>query len=130
MTDADAAPGSVGVVVVAAGSGSRLGADVPKAFVLLRGRPLLAYAVDTVARLARLRSLVVVAPARGSVSPAGVAEGASLPAGSRLATIAGRRETVEVAAGYAGVLAEWLVAEGDLVDAGDPIARLYPEVSA
>ena len=26
------------------------------------------------------------------------------------------------------MLAEWLVHEGDLVDAGDPIARLYPEV--
>ena len=43
MTDADAAPSSVGVVVVAAGSGSRLGADVPKAFVHLHGRPLLAH---------------------------------------------------------------------------------------
>jgi hypothetical protein len=42
VTDADAAPSSVGVVVVAAGSGSRLGADVPKAFVHLAGRPLLA----------------------------------------------------------------------------------------
>ena len=31
---------------------------------------------------------------------------------------------------YDGVLAEWLVHDGDLVDAGDPIARLYPEVSA
>ncbi|HEY0400099.1 MAG TPA: hypothetical protein VGF00_17000 [Acidimicrobiia bacterium] len=27
------------------------------------------------------------------------------------------------------MLAEWLVHEGDLVDAGDPLARLYPEVS-
>lgn len=71
---------------------------------------------------------VVVAPARGTISPAAVAEGTALPAGATLATIAGRRETVEVAAGYAGLLAEWLVAEGDLVDAGDPIARLYPEV--
>ena len=41
-----------------------------------------------------------------------------------------RREEVHVSAGYDGVLAEWLVHEGDLVDAGDPIARLYPEVSA
>ncbi|WP_091249086.1 acyltransferase domain-containing protein [Klenkia soli] len=71
---------------------------------------------------------VVVSPARGTISPAAVAEGTALPAGATLATIAGRRETVEVAAGYAGLLAEWLVAEGDLVDAGDPIARLYPEV--
>lgn len=73
---------------------------------------------------------VVVSPARGSVSPADVAEGTHLPAGTKLATVTGRRETVDVAAGYDGVLAEWLVAEGDLVDAGDPLARLYPEVSA
>ena len=71
---------------------------------------------------------VVVSPARGTISPAAVAEGTALPAGATLATVAGRRETVEVAAGYAGLLAEWLVFEGDLVDAGDPIARLYPEV--
>jgi hypothetical protein len=36
---------------------------------------------------------------------------------------------VHVSAGHDGVLAEWLAHEGDLVDAGDPIARLYPEVS-
>ena len=36
---------------------------------------------------------------------------------------------VHVSAGHDGVLAEWLVHDGDLVDAGDPIARLYPEVS-
>ncbi len=64
----------------------------------------------------------------GTISPAAVAEGTALPAGATLATVAGRRETVEVAPGYAGLLAEWLVFEGDLVDAGDPIARLYPEV--
>ncbi len=73
---------------------------------------------------------VVVSPVRGTISPAEVAEGTRLPAGTKLATVAGRRESVDVAAGYDGVLAEWLVAEGDLVDAGDPLARLYPEVSA
>jgi [acyl-carrier-protein] S-malonyltransferase len=41
----------------------------------------------------------------------------------------GRRTEVDVSAPYDGVLAEWLVHEGDLVDPGDPIARLYPEVS-
>jgi [acyl-carrier-protein] S-malonyltransferase len=72
---------------------------------------------------------VVVSPARGTVSPAEVAEGSRLPAGTPLALIRSRREEVHVFAGYDGVLAEWLVHEGDLVDAGDPIARLYPEVS-
>jgi [acyl-carrier-protein] S-malonyltransferase len=73
---------------------------------------------------------VVVAPARGTVSPADVAEGTHLPAGTPLGSIRSRREEVHVSAAYDGVLAEWLVHEGDLVDAGDPIARLYPEVPA
>jgi [acyl-carrier-protein] S-malonyltransferase len=73
---------------------------------------------------------VVVAPARGTVSPADVAEGTHLPAGTPLGSISSRREEVHVSAAYDGVLAEWLVHEGDLVDAGDPIARLYPEVPA
>jgi malonyl CoA-acyl carrier protein transacylase len=71
---------------------------------------------------------VVVSPVRGTVSPAEVAEGSRLPAGSPLGCIRSRREEVNVSAAYDGVLAEWLVHEGDLVDAGDPIARLYPEV--
>ena len=63
MIDADAAPCSVGVVVVAAGSGTRLGAGRPKAFVPLRGRPVLAHALDTVTQVRGLRSLAVVVPA-------------------------------------------------------------------
>ena len=73
---------------------------------------------------------VVVSPVRGSVSPAEIAEGTRLPAGTPLGVVRTRREEVHVSAGYDGVLAEWLVHEGDLVDAGDPLARLYPEVSA
>ncbi len=53
---------SFGVVVVAAGSGSRLGAPVPKAFVELAGHPLLEYAVRSALR-ARPSIVVVAAPA-------------------------------------------------------------------
>jgi [acyl-carrier-protein] S-malonyltransferase len=73
---------------------------------------------------------IVVAPARGTVSPADLAEGSLLPAGFPLGRIRSRRAEVDVSAAYNGVLAEWLVHDGDLVDAGDPIARLYPEVSS
>lgn len=62
MTDADAAPGGVGVVVVAAGSGSRLGAEVPKAFVQLRGRTLLSYAVERARGTRGLVAVVLVVP--------------------------------------------------------------------
>jgi [acyl-carrier-protein] S-malonyltransferase len=72
---------------------------------------------------------LVVAPARGTVVPVDVPEGSRMPAGSPLGSIRSRRAEVDVSAGFDGVLAEWLVHEGDLVDAGDPIARLYPEVS-
>jgi 2-C-methyl-D-erythritol 4-phosphate cytidylyltransferase len=49
-------------IVVAAGSGSRLGADVPKAFVTLAGEPLLAHAVRNVASSGVVDLVVVVAP--------------------------------------------------------------------
>ena len=72
---------------------------------------------------------VVVSPARGTVSQAEFAEGTRLPADTSLGTIRSRREEVNVSAAYDGVLAEWLVHDGDLVDAGVPLARLHPEVS-
>jgi [acyl-carrier-protein] S-malonyltransferase len=72
---------------------------------------------------------VVVSPARGTVRPAEFPVGTRLPADTTLGTVRSRREEVNVSAAYDGVLAEWLVHDGDLVDAGDPLARLYPEVS-
>jgi 2-C-methyl-D-erythritol 4-phosphate cytidylyltransferase len=51
-------------VVVAAGSGSRLGADRPKAFVELAGTPLLRHAVDRVLASGAVRHVVVVVPER------------------------------------------------------------------
>jgi [acyl-carrier-protein] S-malonyltransferase len=98
-------------------------ADLDRARELIaaeRGRAEAQYAPDW---------RVVVAPARGTVAPAEIAEGTHVPPGTPLGCIRSRREEVGVSAGYAGVLAEWLVHDGDLVDAGDPIARLYPEVS-
>ncbi|WP_413785806.1 2-C-methyl-D-erythritol 4-phosphate cytidylyltransferase [Intrasporangium zincisolvens] len=50
-------------MVVAAGSGSRLGADVPKAFVPLAGRPLLGHALRGALSCPGLHQVVVVAPA-------------------------------------------------------------------
>ncbi|TFB98548.1 MULTISPECIES: 2-C-methyl-D-erythritol 4-phosphate cytidylyltransferase [unclassified Cryobacterium] len=56
-----AAP-AVAVIVVAAGSGARLGATEPKAFVLLRGRTLLERALGSVFGMVEPAQVIVVAP--------------------------------------------------------------------
>ncbi|MER3388801.1 MAG: 2-C-methyl-D-erythritol 4-phosphate cytidylyltransferase [Microcella sp.] len=53
---------SLAVVVVAAGSGSRLGHAEPKAFVPLAGRSLLEHALERIFTLAEPVHLIVVAP--------------------------------------------------------------------
>jgi 2-C-methyl-D-erythritol 4-phosphate cytidylyltransferase len=49
-------------LLVAAGSGERLGADRPKAFVVLAGRPMLEWSIDAL-RAAGIADVVVAAPA-------------------------------------------------------------------
>jgi 2-C-methyl-D-erythritol 4-phosphate cytidylyltransferase len=56
-------------LLVAAGSGERLGASRPKAFVTLAGRPMLEWSVDAL-RAAGFSEIVVALPA-GSDAPAG-----------------------------------------------------------
>jgi 2-C-methyl-D-erythritol 4-phosphate cytidylyltransferase len=68
-------------LLLAAGSGERLGADRPKAFVHLAGRPLLAWSVDALAGTESVEQIVVALPAGGTdafprgseTSPAGIA---------------------------------------------------------
>jgi 2-C-methyl-D-erythritol 4-phosphate cytidylyltransferase/2-C-methyl-D-erythritol 2,4-cyclodiphosphate synthase len=52
----------VSVIVVAAGSGARLGAEVPKAFVALAGSTLLERSAHAVAGMRERAQLIVVAP--------------------------------------------------------------------
>ena len=53
---------TVGVIVVAAGSGSRLGAELPKAFVSLGGRSILQRALASVLGMSEPAQIVVVVP--------------------------------------------------------------------
>lgn len=64
MGELDINPGPVVAIVVAAGSGSRLGAEVPKALVTVAGVPLLARAVAQLAA-GGVDEVVVVAPVEG-----------------------------------------------------------------
>src|ERR1700686_733906 len=58
-------------LIVAAGSGERLGAGRPKAFVELAGRPLLQWSIDALRAVAGIDEIVVALPA-GSEAPQGV----------------------------------------------------------
>lgn len=57
-----APPVEFAAVLVMAGSGSRLGADVPKAFVPLGGKALWRHAAETFASMPACRAIVFVAP--------------------------------------------------------------------
>jgi 2-C-methyl-D-erythritol 4-phosphate cytidylyltransferase len=58
-------------LIVAAGSGQRLGADRPKALVELAGRPMLHWSLDALAQLGEISQVVVAMPP-GAEAPAGV----------------------------------------------------------
>lgn len=57
-------------LIVAAGSGERLGAGVPKAYVELAGRPLLQWSVEALAATPAVEEIVVALPP-GREAPAG-----------------------------------------------------------
>jgi 2-C-methyl-D-erythritol 4-phosphate cytidylyltransferase len=52
-------------IIVAGGSGSRLGSSVPKQFLALLGRPLLAHTLDRFRAAGVIRSMVLVLPREG-----------------------------------------------------------------
>ena len=99
----------MGVIVVAAGSGSRLGATEPKAFVELGGRSILARALESVFGATEPAQVVVVAPI------------SHIPAAR---TIAAR--VAGVAAGYVTVVAGGATRQAS-VAAG--LAELGPSVT-
>ncbi len=58
-------------LIVAAGSGQRLGARLPKALVELGGQPLLAWSIDALRAVPEIKRVVVAMPA-GATAPADV----------------------------------------------------------
>jgi 2-C-methyl-D-erythritol 4-phosphate cytidylyltransferase len=81
-------------IVAAAGSGSRLGADLPKALVTLAGRPLVSWAVDALRAGGVAEVVVVIPPAERAAFTA------ALPAGVVLVD-GGPSRTASVRAGLA-----------------------------
>ncbi len=108
-------------IIVAAGSGVRLGSNVPKAFVKIAGRAMLSYSLATVRQINSIEELVITVPegfenaARDEVSAAGL----SIPVKITVGGIE-RQDSVRIAL-------ELTSAESDLVivhDAARPLATL------
>ena len=74
-------------LLVAAGSGERLGAGRPKAFVVLAGRPMVEWSLDAL-RAAGIADVVVAAPPGESVSGATVVPGGATRSESVRAALA------------------------------------------
>ena len=60
-------------LIVAAGSGERLGAGRPKAFVQLAGRPLVQWSIDALREVAGLERIVLALPAAAADPPGVIA---------------------------------------------------------
>jgi 2-C-methyl-D-erythritol 4-phosphate cytidylyltransferase len=94
---------TVAAILVAAGSGERLGAGRPKAFVTVAGRTLLEHAADRFVRHPRIASVVVVAPA-DRVDEATVLTGAPAVAGGATRQDSVARGLAALPSGVDGVL--------------------------
>ncbi|TAM85266.1 MAG: acyltransferase domain-containing protein [Jatrophihabitans sp.] len=93
--------------------------DLPAARALLRAHPQFGQGEHTP------DWHVVVTPAKGVFTRAGgLAEGLDVARGARVGTITTNRDEHEIVAPRAGVLAEWLHEDGDIVAAGLPVARI------
>jgi 2-C-methyl-D-erythritol 4-phosphate cytidylyltransferase/2-C-methyl-D-erythritol 2,4-cyclodiphosphate synthase len=112
VTETAAAPSSslepstrLAVVVVAAGSGTRLGRAEPKAFVAVGGRTLLEHALDAVFSLSEPAQVVVVAPATHRDEARTIAVRAAGPAKDAISVvIGGDSRLASVRAGAAAVV--------------------------
>lgn len=73
--------------------------------------------------------LLAVSPAKGEFALAeGADEGIDLAAGTVLGTVNNTLGAHAVVAEHGGRVIEWLVENGDIVNPGQPLARLYPSV--
>jgi 2-C-methyl-D-erythritol 4-phosphate cytidylyltransferase len=106
-------------IIVAAGSGTRLGFDAPKAFVELAGRALLGWSLRTIAAVPAIEEAVIAVPqgmearARAEVIAAGLAIPVKLTAGG-----AERQDSVRRALAITSAAAEIVVVH----DAARPFA--------
>ena len=97
MTNRDLA-----VVVVAAGLGTRLGADKPKAFVTLAEKTLIEHALENIADVAALEQVIIAVPAGHEAQTALIADSALAGKRVRFDVVVGgdtRQQSIENALG-------------------------------
>jgi 2-C-methyl-D-erythritol 4-phosphate cytidylyltransferase/2-C-methyl-D-erythritol 2,4-cyclodiphosphate synthase len=93
---------TVAVIVVAAGSGTRLGDAEPKAFVGLRGKPILEHALQGVFDAIEPAQVIVVAPRAKLTTASGIARRVAGVASDTVTVVAGGdTRQASVAAGLA-----------------------------
>ena len=87
-------------LIVAAGSGERLGAGRPKALVEVAGRPLVQWSIDALAHVAQIEQIVLALPP-GVTAPAGVSAvpGVSIVEGGPVRSDSVRRALAAVGPG-------------------------------
>ncbi|MGB6553681.1 MAG: 2-C-methyl-D-erythritol 4-phosphate cytidylyltransferase [Candidatus Binataceae bacterium] len=108
-------------IIVAAGSGSRLGRAEPKAFVPLGGHPMLYYSLAAAARVAGIAEIIVTVPA--GMEPA--ARACAVAAGAAKLPIkiapggAERQDSVRIALALVSVECDLVIVH----DAARPLAR-------
>ncbi len=100
-------PQSVAAIVLAAGKGTRMTSDLPKVLHRLAGRPMIRHVLESVAPLAPVRTIVVLAPDMDAV--------AAECAGAAIAVQATPRGTGDAALAAGPALAD-LLAEDRLDD--------------
>lgn len=89
------------VIVVAAGSGTRLAAGAPKAFVMLDGRTILQHALDGVLA-AGPAQLILVVPAGREAEAHAIVDAALMPLGGRETPSSGHRSGTSRPASHGG----------------------------
>lgn len=73
---------------------------------------------------------LLVAPSAGTFRPGGLPAGAAVPAGADVGSVVSRHDRRVITTAHAGILLEWLAADGDPVGPGQPLARLHPQEPA
>src|SRR5579885_515369 len=106
-------------IIVAAGSGSRLGRGEPKAFVPLAGKALLSYSLATIAHISAVNEVVIAVPA--GMEAAARRESSNLAVPVKItAGGAERQDSVRMALAITSALSEMVVVH----DAARPLATL------